>query len=192
MTPRIIVFSGSARVDSYNKKLARLGAAAVEVAGGAATFIDLRDHPLPIYDGDLESAQGLPAPALALKRLFREHHGLMIASPENNASVPALLKNTIDWLSRATPTESGRAPYEGKVVALLAATTGNLGGARMLPHLRQILNALGCVVLPDQFGLSRAETAFDGDGRLRDPRHQASLDAVARRLVAVAARLHAA
>jgi NAD(P)H-dependent FMN reductase len=192
MTPRILVFSGSARVDSYNKKLARLGAAAVDAAGGQATFIDLRDHPLPIYDGDLEDAQGIPPPALELKRLFREHHGLMIASPENNASVPALLKNTIDWISRATPTESGRAPYEGKVVAMLAATTGNLGGTRMLPHLRQILSALGCLVLPDQFGLSQADAAFDGDARLREPRHQAGLDAVARRVVAVAARLHAA
>jgi NAD(P)H-dependent FMN reductase len=192
MKPRVLVFSGSARVDSYNKKLARLGAAAVDAAGGEATLIDLREHPLPLYDGDLEATHGIPAAAMELKRCFREHHGLLIASPENNASVPALLKNTIDWLSRATPTESGRAPYEGKVVALLAATPGNLGGARMLPHLRQILVALGCVVLPDQFGLSRADTAFDGEGRLEDPRHQASLEAVARRLVAVAGRLHAA
>lgn len=192
MTARILVFSGSARTDSYNKKLARLGSEAVRVAGGAPTYIDLRDYPLPVYDGDLEAASGIPAPAMGLKRLFKEHHGLLIASPENNASVSSLLKNTIDWLSRATPEESGLVPYKGKVVALLAATPGNLSGMRMLPHLRLILTALGCIVLPEQLGLSRADAAFNEDGSFKDPKQQDTLNGVVRRLVEVTSKLHAA
>lgn len=190
MTARILVFSGSARTESYNKKLARVGAAAVRAAGGEATYIDLRDYPLPVYDGDLESANGIPGPAMQLKQIFKQHQGLLVASPENNSSVSSLLKNTIDWISRATPDESGLVPYKDKVVALLAATPGNLSGLRMLPHLRQILTVLGCLVLPEQFGLSRADTAFGDDGSLKDRKQQDAVAGVARRLVEVTSKLH--
>ncbi|MBK5105895.1 MAG: NAD(P)H-dependent oxidoreductase, partial [Burkholderiales bacterium] len=107
MTIKILVFAGSARASSLNKKLARVAAEAVRAAGASATFIDLADYPIPLYDGDLEDREGLPANARKLKDLFIAHQGLFIVSPENNASVSALLKNTLDWLSRQVGSESG-------------------------------------------------------------------------------------
>ena len=116
--PRILVFAGSAREGSLNKKLARIGARCVTEAGGEATFVDLRDYPIPLYDGDLEARDGMPPFALKLRDLFLSHQGLLIASPENNGSVAALLKNTIDWLSREHQGRSGLEPYRGKVAAI--------------------------------------------------------------------------
>ena len=130
MNPKILVFAGSAREDSLNKKLARVGARAVDAAGGQATFIDLRDYPLPLYDGDLEARDGIPANAKKLKQLFIDHQGLLIASPENNASMSALLKNTIDWISRQDGEQSGLVPYAHKVAALMAASPSVRGGLR--------------------------------------------------------------
>ena len=94
--PRILVFAGSARRDSLNKKLARVAAESARAAGGAVTLVDLDDHPMPVYHGDLEAKEGLPPAALELRRVFLEHDALLIASPENNSSVSALLKNTLD------------------------------------------------------------------------------------------------
>lgn len=191
MNPRILVFSGSARSKSWNKMLAALGAAAIDKAGGEATLIDLRDYPLPIYDGDLEATEGVPAKAMALKTLFKLHHGFLIASPENNASVSSLLKNTIDWVSRAIPGETGKVPYSGKVAALVSAAVGAPGGIRGLQHLRQILSGLETIVLPQQLGITRVAEAFDTDGKLKDAAQQRSLETIAARLVEVTAKLGA-
>jgi chromate reductase, NAD(P)H dehydrogenase (quinone) len=125
---------------------------------------------MPLYDGDLEDRDGLPDNALRLKALFKEHDALLIASPEYNSSIPPLLKNTIDWVSREWQGESGLVPYQNKVAAILAASPGQLGGMRMLPHLRQMLNTLGVLVLPGQFALSNADQAFDAEtGALKSP-----------------------
>lgn len=156
-TPRILVFAGSARRESLNKKLARVAAAQAAALGAESTFVDLDDYPLPVYHGDLEAAEGMPANALKLRTLFMSHDALAIASPENNQSITALLKNTTDWLSRGIGDESGLAPYRGKVAALLAASPGPFGGVRHLPHLRQSLGALGVVVLA-RSSRSRAPT----------------------------------
>ncbi len=110
-TPRLLVFAGSLRAASLNKKLAMLAAAGARQAGAEVTHIDLRDYPLPIYDGDLEAASGIPANARALKDLFIAHQGFLIACPEYNAGVTAVLKNTIDWVSRQDGKESGTLPY---------------------------------------------------------------------------------
>jgi len=102
--------------------------------------------------------------------LFKEHDALLIASPEYNSSMPPLLKNTLDWVSREWQGESGLVPYQNKVAAILAATPGTFGGMRMLPHLRQVLNTLGVLVLPGQFSLAHADTAFDPEnGALKSP-----------------------
>ena len=194
MTPNILVFAGSARRDSLNKKLARAAAASVQRAGGTATFIDLDDFAMPLYHGDLEASAGMPAAATRLRELFLAHQGLAIASPENNASVSALMKNTIDWLSRGTGdgkgTNSGLAPFSGKVAALLAASPGALGGMRGLPHLRQILGALDVTILSAQVAVGRAHEAFEADGSLKEP-HIKALDALMTRLVDVTRRLQA-
>jgi chromate reductase len=189
MGARILVFAGSARAGSLNKKLARVAPAAVRAAGAEATLIDLADYPLPLYDGDLEARDGLPANARKLKDLFIAHQGLLIVSPENNASVSALLKNTLDWISRQDGNESGLIPYQGKVAVLAAASPGVLGGLRGLTHLRAILQALNVLVLSEQVALGRAHEAFDGEGRLKDAKQQAALAVLARKLAEVCARL---
>ena len=190
MKPKILVFSGSVRFKSYNKALAALGATAISKAGGEATLIDLHDYPMPIYDGDLEAAEGVPATAMALKAMFKAHHGFLIASPENNASVSSLLKNTLDWVSRAVPGETGKVPYSGKVAGLVSAAAGAPGGIRGLQQLRQILTSLEVIVLPQQLGIARVAEAFDADGKLKDAAHQKILEAVSARLVEVAGRLN--
>ena len=189
MTVKILVFAGSARTGSLNKKLARVAAAAVRTAGAEATLIDLADYPMPLYDGDLEAREGVPASARKLKDLFIAHQGLLIASPENNASVSALLKNTLDWISRQDGGESGLAPYQGKVAALAGASPGALGGLRGLTHLRAILQTLTVLVLSEQVALGRAHEAFNEDGSLKDPKQQAALAALAKKLTGVCARL---
>ena len=189
MDAGILVFAGSARSGSLNKKLARVAAAAVRAAGSEATLIDLADFPMPLYDGDLEARGGLPATARRLKDMFIAHQGLLIVSPENNASVSALLKNTLDWISRQDGSESGLAPYQGKVAALASASPGALGGLRGLTHLRAILQTLNVLVLSEQFALGRAHEAFNEDGSLKDGKHQAALAALTGKLAELCTRL---
>lgn len=185
--PKILAFSGSIRSTSLNRKLIDVAVAATRAAGGKVTQIDLADYPLPLYDGDLEDRDGLPDNALRLKALFKDHDALLIASPEYNSSIPPLLKNAIDWVSREWQGESGLVPYRNKVGALLAASPGALGGMRMLPHLRQVLNTLGVMVLPDQFSLAHADKAFDEEnGALKSP---ARMHALVQQLVDTAAAL---
>jgi chromate reductase, NAD(P)H dehydrogenase (quinone) len=185
MMVRVLCLAGSSRRDSLNRKLARVAATAVREAGGEATLIDLGDFPMPIYHGDLEAEQGPPASARELAVLVRTHHALLIASPENNASVSALLQNTIDWLSRIKEFEV----LGGRVAALVAASPGAFGGVRGLYHLRAMLNTLGCEVIATQFLLPRAHQAFDAGGLLADARSRGQLAALARRLLQVAAAL---
>lgn len=172
MPPRILVFAGSARRESLNKKLARVAAREASVPGVEVTFIDLDDFPMPIYHGDLEAAEGMPASGLKLREIFIAHNALIVVSGENNQSMPALLKNTIDWLSRdigdGKGPNSGLAPYRGKVAALMAASPGAYGGVRGLPHLRQSLSGLGVLVIGPQVPLARADKAFDESGALVD------------------------
>lgn len=189
MSVKVLCFAGANRAASYNRQLARAAHAALVASGAEATLLELRDYPLPIYDGDLEAAQGVPENALRLKTLFKAHQALMIAAPEYNSSITPLLKNTLDWISREHQGESGRVPYAGKVAALLAASTGSLGGLRGLFHVRQILTTLGVLVLPDQLALSKAHEAFDTAGRLQDARQQTTLENIAQKLVGVTAKL---
>ena len=181
---RVLVFAGSARRESLNKKLARLAAEAVTAAGATATFIDLDDFPMPLYHGDLESREGVPAKTRELAELIRTHDALLIVSPENNASISSLLKNTIDWLSRLPDYGA----LKGKTAALAAASPGAFGGVRGPYHLRAILNTLGVEVIAQQFVLPLAHQAFDAEGRLIDAKQAAQLAALARRLLAVASR----
>ncbi len=174
MAARILVFAGSARRDSLNKKLARVAAQFAREAGAEATFVDLDDYPIPLYHGDLEAASGMPENARKLRGIFLAHDALIIASPENNSSMSSLLKNTIDWLSRDVEDgkgdSSGLAPWRGKVAGLMAASPGAFGGIRALPHLRQVLSALGVTVLGSQVAVPKADAAFGADGSIADER----------------------
>ncbi|MAR71122.1 MULTISPECIES: NAD(P)H-dependent oxidoreductase [unclassified Halomonas] len=186
--PRILVFAGSAREDSFNKRLARLMAQRIDALGGQATFVDLRDFPMPIYDGDLEAAEGLPEHASRLKRMFMEHQGLAIASPEYNGFITPLLKNTIDWVSRPDGDLGALEPYQHKVAAIVGASPGGLGGLRALPLLRQLLSNIGVTVLPDQLAVGGAGSAFHEDGSLADEGKAKALDNICQRLVTTLAR----
>ena len=190
---KVLVFAGSARRESLNKKLARAGAQAVRDAGGEATFLDLDDYPMPVYHGDLEAEEGMPENAQKVRSLFLAHDALLVASPENNQSIAALLKNVIDWLSRDVAdgkgANSGLAPYRGKVAGIMNATPGPYGGVRHLYHLRQVLSGLGVLVLPQQVQLAHADQAFDEAGALTDARAAKALATLARNLVDVAGKL---
>lgn len=187
--PRILAFAGSARSDSYNKKLAACGADAARAAGALVTLIDLRDFDLPIFDEDLEARAGLPAAARRLKDLLIDHQGLLISSPEYNSSITALLKNAIDWASRPVAGQPPLEAFTGKVAALLAASPGQLGGLRGLVHLRAILGNIGVIVLPEQLAVPRAHEAFAADGALKDARQAETMARIAARLVETVRRL---
>lgn len=174
-TPKILAFAGSTRTESYNKKLVKIAAAGAQAAGAEVTYIDLRDLPLPLFDEDLEAQEGMPANARTLKDLFISHQGLLIASPEYNSSLTAVLKNAIDWASRPAPNEPPLAAFAGKVAAIMSASPGGLGGLRGLVHLRSILGNIKVLVLPDQVAVSNAYEAFNIDGTLKNPKQQESI-----------------
>lgn len=158
MKPRILTFAGSLRTGSYNKMLARVAAEEARKAGAEVTYLDLRDLPLPVFDEDLESKEGLHPNARKLKDLMLAHHGFLISSPEYNSAVSAALKNAIDWASRPTTGPDGKpepplACFRGKVAGLLGASPGSLGGLRGLASLRLILGNIGVLVMADQLAL---------------------------------------
>jgi NAD(P)H-dependent FMN reductase len=137
---------------------------------------------MPLYDGDLETNEGLPNNAQRLKALFMEHHGLLISSPEYNGGMSAVLKNTIDWVSRSAPGEGSLAAYKDKVAGLMATSPGRLGGLRGLPQVRQILSGLGVLVLPQQHAVGGAGQAFNEAGELVDSDLQAAVTGIGARL----------
>ncbi|HEX4925328.1 MAG TPA: NAD(P)H-dependent oxidoreductase [Bdellovibrionales bacterium] len=189
--PKILVFAGSLRRGSFNKKLARIAAESVRKAGAQVTHIELNEFPMPLYDGDLEASEGIPEPALRFKELMKSHDGFLIVSPEYNSSIPGTLKNALDWASRSSPGEPALAAYDGKIAALMSASPGALGGLRGLVHLRAMLGNIKTLVIPEQQAVSKANEAFDDEGRLKDPKTQAAVDKVAARLVELAAKLRA-
>lgn len=188
MTPKVLAFAGSLRTDSFNKKLIRLGAEGARSAGADVTLIDLRDFPMPVYDGDLEAA-GMPEAVVKLKTLFAENQGLLISSPEYNGSIPGPLKNAIDWVSRQVPGERPLVSYTDKVAALLSASPGAAGGMRALVHLRASLTHINVLVIPQQVSVSKAHEAFNPDGSFKDAKQQASVHNVAKKLVDTIAKL---
>ena len=182
MAPRIITLAGSARRESLNKQLARVAAARVSALGGEGVFLDLADYRMPLYDGDYESANGVPEGALALGEQVALADGLMIASPEYNGSHPALLKNTIDWLTRIDRRIWVRP------TALLSASPGPRGGRRALVVLRLALDHMRVPVLERQFSLPSARETMTGDA-LSDAARLEELDRlVSELLTAVGAR----
>jgi NAD(P)H-dependent FMN reductase len=187
---KILILPGSARRDSVNRKLAAVAAGLVAEAGAEAVLIDPADFPLPLYDGDLEDAEGLPAAAEALKAKFIAADALVFVSPEYNSSLTPLMKNFIDWVSRAeSDDETPLAAYKGKVAGLLAASPGALGGLRGLVHLRSILGNLGMLVVPKQFALGGAYGKFDGEGRPTEAAVRDGVKAVVAEVLSVAGKL---
>ncbi len=183
-SPRILAFSGSARRESLNRKLLAATVAAVREAGAEVTLLDLNDHALPLYHGDLEDREGLPAEAAKLIGLIASHQGLLIASPEYNSMITPLLKNTLDWCTRGDDS-----PFPGKVAAVVSASPGAFGGVRSLKLAQQLLLHLGCHVVPGNTALSHADKAFDAGGALTDARAQKSVRSLASALVETTRKL---
>lgn len=188
--PRILAFAGSTRTDSYNKRLVQIAARAAEGAGAEVRVIDLRDFPLPLFDEDLERV-GTPEVATRLKALMVEHDGFLIASPEYNSSITAVLKNAIDWASRPAANEPRLVAFQGKVASLMSTSPGALGGLYGLVQLRSILGNIGVIVLPDQIAMPRAFEAFQEDGTLKDAKTQSSVAALGTSLAGFLAKLKA-
>lgn len=189
--PKLAFFAGSTRQASFNRKLAR---AAFDLAcerGFSADLIELADYPMPLYNGDLEAQEGPPENARKLRSVLRGHQGIFIASPEYNASVTPLLKNTLDWMSRVK--DAGEPPpalFKSRVFAISGASAGRFGAMRGLLTLRQVLEiGIGALVLPDQIALSGADKAFDDNGGLVDANIREMLAAVVDKLGQAARRL---
>lgn len=189
-TPSILALAGSLRAGSFNKQLVRIAAAGAEAAGAAVTYLDLRELPLPLYDGDLEREEGLPENARKLKDLLIAHDGFLISAPEYNSSITAALKNAIDWASRPVDGEPPLGAFKGKVAVLMSASPGALGGLRGLVHVRAILENIGTIVLPEQVAVSKAHEAFNEDGTLRDPAQQERIRELGGSLAGFLAKLH--
>lgn len=188
---KILAFAGSARKDSFNKKLVKIAARGAVEAGADVTVIDLADFPMPLFDQDLEAAEGMPKAAGEFKRLMIDHDGLLIASPEYNSAFSPLLKNVIDWASRSeSDDEPSLLAYQGKVAAIMAASPGGLGGIRGLVFLRMLLGNLDVMVLPQQIAIRQAFKAFDDSGSLIDEKQNKTVQDIGRTLVRVTESLH--
>jgi chromate reductase, NAD(P)H dehydrogenase (quinone) len=186
--PKILVFAGSTRTGSLSAKLAAVAAKELALADGDVTLISLADYPLPLYDGDLEKDKGVPENASKLAKLIAAHQGVFIATPEYNNSVPALLKNTIDWISRVEST--GTVKYRNRVYGIGSTSDGFIGGARALIDLRRIVQAgLGAILIPNKVEISRAQDAFDHAGELTVEASARLLKRLCGHLVELAGRL---
>jgi chromate reductase, NAD(P)H dehydrogenase (quinone) len=185
MFPKILVFAGSTRTGSYNARLAARAAKEFALAGADVTWISLHDYPLPLYDGDQEANSGIPDNARKLKQMIMAHQGVFIVSPEYNASIPPLLKNALDWISRVRErNEPPLAAYHDRIFALGSASERASGGIYVLLALRQVLETgCGALVLPEQIAVSHANEAFDENDNLIDVRHAEQFQLVVTRLV---------
>ena len=187
--PRILAFAGSTRAESYNKRLVKIASAGARAAGASVTEVDLRELPMPLFDQDLETREGLPASARRFKDLLLAHDGLLIASPEYNSSISGVLKNAIDWASRPVPGETPLACFIGKVAVIMSASPGALGGLRGLAHVRAMFGNIHVLVLPDQLAVSKAHEAFQPDGTLKEAKQQAAVERLGQILTLILSKL---
>jgi chromate reductase, NAD(P)H dehydrogenase (quinone) len=191
-TPKLLIFAGSTRQNSFNRKLAHVAADLARASGAAVTHLELADLDIPMYSADLES-QGTPPDVMKLKQIMFEHPAWIICSPEYNGSYTALLKNTIDWVTSPVKSDpawtDGFKSFTGKVVGMLSASPGALGGLRSQSHLAPLLLNSQCWVAPKAFALGRAGEAFAADGQLTNEKHRQSVQAMIDQVLFAAARL---
>ena len=188
--PKILIIPGSLRTGSHNAKLAMAAADAFVRADAEVTRISLADFPLPIYDGDLQAKSGVPKNAVNLKRMMAAHHGILLVTPEYNSSIPPLVKNTLDWVSRVQDPHEARAQvFRQGAFAIAAASESRLGGSRALASLRLILSSLQAHVIPSQLALSQAHLAYDDMDRLKNRADSEALQALVRQLIDVSQRM---
>jgi NAD(P)H-dependent FMN reductase len=175
---RILAFAGSTRQASFNKQLLSIAVEGAREAGAEVTLIDLREYRLPLYDGDLETEQGLPENAVKLRDLFLENDGLLMSCPEYNSSISGVWKNTIDWVSRPQPGRPGLECFLDKFAVVMTASTGQWGGVRAIQEYRRILSNIRVKVLPEQISIRRAKDEFAADGSMNDEKRQQAVRAL--------------
>lgn len=189
---KVLALAGSLRAGSFNKHLVKLAAAAAERAGAFVTLVDLRDFPMPLYDGDEEAKGGIPHEGKRLRELFLQHDALLLAAPEYNSSISGVLKNAIDWVSRPLPNDAGPlVAFQGKVAAIMSASMGGWGGLRGLVHVRAILENMGVFVIPDQVTVPLAHEKFSPEGRLTEVSLEKKVESLAHTLVRTSEKLTA-
>lgn len=190
--PKLLIFAGSNRLASLNRRLAHAAAELARASGAEVTQLELIDFDIPMYNADLE-AGGTPADVMKLKKIMFEHPAWIICSPEYNGSYTALLKNTIDWASSPVKSDpawqDGFKSFTGKVVGLLSASPGALGGLRSQSHLVPLLVNLQCWVAPKAFALGKAAEAFDTDDKLISAFHVKQVQAVIDQVLFASGRL---
>jgi len=184
--PRILAFAGSARRESFNRKFLSIAVGEARAGGAEVTAVNLGEDPFPLYEGDLEDKQGIPDPVLKLVTLIQGHQALLIASPEYNSLITPLLKNTLDWCSRAEPN-----PFIGKVAAVITASPGAFGGVKSGLAARQVLSRLGCLVIATECTLPRAHEAFDETGGLKNDHAFKTVHSVVAELIRTTLKLNA-
>jgi chromate reductase len=189
MTPKVLVFAGSTRKESLNKKVAKIAAEMLRSAGAEVTYLDLRDIPMPLYDGDLEASEGIPPNGRKFKDLLRAHEAFLIVSPEYNGAISGVLKNAIDWASRPAAGEKPLECFAGKVVGLCSASPGAFGGVRSALVLRGILGHINSIVLGAEVNVLRAHEAFDENDQFKSAYYKTALQKLVADLVAVTTKL---
>lgn len=172
---KVLAFAGSTREGSFNKALLVEAANSARQKGASVKVIDLKDYPMPFYDADLEAKEGMPIKAKQLRDEMIQSQVILIASPEYNASVPAVLKNALDWASRKEEGGTSREAFKGKKFVLMSASPGSKGGARGLIHLKAIIEDVGGTVISEQFSVPNAYSAFDNQGHLKNPKLKSEL-----------------
>lgn len=189
MTLDVLAFAGTSRTGSLSKMLLGAAIRELEALGAAVREIDLRSFDLPLYDGDLERARGLPRDAFELREIVKANHTLLIASTDYNGGVVPQLKNALDWVSRPHEGEANLSAIEGKTVALVSCSLGMFGGQRAQAHLRQSFQVMRCIVVPDTICVAHADQAFDADGGLKNEFARQMLARTMRELFRVSAAL---
>jgi chromate reductase, NAD(P)H dehydrogenase (quinone) len=174
-TTKVLAFAGSTRKDSYNKKLVQEAAAIARKSGASVTVIDLKEYPIPLYDGDAEAAEGMPANAKRLRDLMIASDDIIIASPEYNGSVSAVLKNALDWVSRSEDGSPSRSAFKGKKFAIMSTSPGMGGGARGLVHLTDIIEGIGGIVIKKKVVVPDGYKAYDENGSLENSKVEQEL-----------------
>jgi NAD(P)H-dependent FMN reductase len=182
--PKILVFAGSIRTGAYSGRTADAAQKELAMQGAEVTRISLADYPLPILDVDMENEKGIPENAIKLARQIAAHDGLLIATPEYNGSIPPLLKNTIDWVSRVRK-DGGRAlrPFTGKPAGLCSSSSGHFAGVRCINHLRAVLVRCQMEVVTPECSVPEGGNAFDEDGNFKDERLHRSMEHLCRTLI---------
>src|SRR5215218_6737314 len=169
MVPKILVFAGSMRAGAYSSRTADCAQKELAGQGAEVTRISLADYTLPIMDEDHERDRGVPENALKLARLIAAHDAVLICTPEYNGSMPALVKNTIDWVSRVHK-DGGKplSPYPGKVAGICSSSDGHFAGIRSANHLRAVMSHIGMEVIAPQVSVPHGADAFDESGNFKE------------------------